>query len=159
MEGVPGAPQREAVRCRPGTVTVRGGPGSAAHRFAAQSSLRRLRILVYAASRCTASGTREYYRRLPALALARGRAAAGFARVAAAARGRAEAALPVTIGRPLAAHMASAFCRRTLQYSQARSMPRVPILWPPVFSVSPGVSGPGVPIAIARSCSSALWVV
>ena len=31
-------------------------------------------------------------------------------------------------------------------------MPRVPMLWPPVFSVSPGVSGPGVPIAIARSC-------
>src|SRR6266508_4152286 len=30
---VPGAVQHEVVRCRPGTVRVRGGPGSAAHRF------------------------------------------------------------------------------------------------------------------------------
>src|SRR6266516_5600416 len=30
---VPGAVQHEVVHCRPGTVTVRGGPGSAAHRF------------------------------------------------------------------------------------------------------------------------------
>jgi hypothetical protein len=33
---VPGAAQHEVVRCRPGTVPVRvrGGPGSAVHRFA-----------------------------------------------------------------------------------------------------------------------------
>ncbi len=31
---VPGAAQHEVVRCRPGTVSVRGGPGSAMHRFA-----------------------------------------------------------------------------------------------------------------------------
>ena len=31
---VPGAAQHEVVRCRPGTVSVRGGPGSATHRFA-----------------------------------------------------------------------------------------------------------------------------
>src|SRR5262245_35923750 len=30
--GVPGAAQHEVVRCRPGTVTVCGGPGSAVHR-------------------------------------------------------------------------------------------------------------------------------
>ena len=31
---VPGTAQHEVVRCRPGTVPMRGGPGSAAHRFA-----------------------------------------------------------------------------------------------------------------------------
>ena len=31
---VPGAAQHEVVRCRPGTVPVRGGPGSAVHRSA-----------------------------------------------------------------------------------------------------------------------------
>src|SRR5262245_62341630 len=31
---VPGAAQHEVGRCRPGTVPVRGGPGSATHRFA-----------------------------------------------------------------------------------------------------------------------------
>ena len=31
---VPGAAQHEVVRCRPGTVAVRGGPGSAVHRSA-----------------------------------------------------------------------------------------------------------------------------
>ena len=31
---VPGAAQHEVVRCRPGTVPVCGGPGSAMHRFA-----------------------------------------------------------------------------------------------------------------------------
>src|SRR5262249_8786884 len=31
---VPGAAQHEVVRCRPGTVPVCGGPGSATHRFA-----------------------------------------------------------------------------------------------------------------------------
>src|SRR5262249_28656120 len=34
-------------------------PGSAVYRFAAQSSLRRLRKLICAASRCTASGARR----------------------------------------------------------------------------------------------------
>src|SRR5262249_38544637 len=60
---------------------------------------------------------------------------------------------------PAAAHMASAFCSRVTQYSHARSTPREPRLWPPHFSTSPGESGPSVPIAIARSCSSALRVV
>ena len=45
MLRVPGAARHEMTRCRPGTALVRGGPGSAAHRYAY-------------ASRCTASGTR-----------------------------------------------------------------------------------------------------
>jgi len=43
---VPGAAQHEVVRCRPGTVSDRDGPGSAMQRSAV-------------ASRCIASGTRE----------------------------------------------------------------------------------------------------
>jgi hypothetical protein len=42
---VPGAAQHEVVRCRPGTVRVYGGPGSAAHPL-------------HFVSRCTVSGTR-----------------------------------------------------------------------------------------------------
>src|SRR6185503_1562368 len=73
--------------------------------------------------------------------------------------GRATAASPFICGRPAAAHIASAFCSRVTQYSQARSTPRAPRLCPPHFSASPADSGPSVPIAIARSCSSALRVV
>jgi hypothetical protein len=52
---VPGAAQHEAVRCRPGIVTVRGGPGSAMHHFAdaraashpGHTSLGRIRSLIH----------------------------------------------------------------------------------------------------------------
>src|SRR5215510_232595 len=71
--------------------------------------------------------------------------------------GRATAASSFSRGNPAAAHIASAFCSRVTQYSHARSTPREPRLWPPHFSTSPGESGPGVPIASARS--SALRVV
>ena len=43
---IPGAAQHEVVRCRPGTVSVCGGPGSAVRRSTS-------------VTRCTASGTRD----------------------------------------------------------------------------------------------------
>src|ERR1700736_2396693 len=74
-------------------------------------------------------------------------------------RGRATSARPFIRGRPASPHDASAFCNRVTQYSQARSTPRSPRLWAPHFSASPGDSGSSFPIAVARSCSSALRVV
>src|SRR5262249_12361710 len=73
--------------------------------------------------------------------------------------GRATATRSFSRGTPAAAHIASAFCSRVTQYSHARSTSREPRLWPPHFSTSPGESGPSVPIAIARNCSSALRVL
>src|SRR5262245_66662563 len=60
MDSCPGrsAARSDALQTRDRRKLGRcGGPGSAVHRFAAQSSLRGLRKLICAASRCTASGT------------------------------------------------------------------------------------------------------
>src|SRR5262249_13611881 len=73
--------------------------------------------------------------------------------------GRATAARSVSRGEPAAAHLAYAFCRRVTQPHDAVATRRDPRLGPPHFSTSPGESGPSVPIAIARNCSSALRVV
>src|ERR1700730_110325 len=72
--------------------------------------------------------------------------------------GRATCARPSRRGSLAAAHIASAFCNRVTQYSHARSTPRPDRLWAPHFSRSPGVSGAGVPMLMARSCNSALRV-
>src|SRR6516225_12226444 len=56
-------------------------------------------------------------------------------------RGRAICERPGRRGRLAPTHVASAFCNRVTQYSQARSTPRPGRLCAPHFSRSPGVSG------------------